>query len=256
MQTPPPPSVPAHVIVEPRMVKRPDGADLGAYYPDAALRLGVTGFAVLRCGVAADGRLSGCEVLQEAPAGLGFGDAVLKLSTRFQMTPQTRDGVPTADGREIMAINFSLPPSARPPMRATLLRELKPGEPAPTASTVKCAGDDGPLCVARPFTWASAPQASSLVGLYGAVAMRCRVKADGGLEACEAAAASPGAHVDAAAYWGRRHRAPTEVEGRPTAGAVVRFVVLPSGGPPPAASPPVAEGATAGAGRATPAGHP
>lgn len=233
---PPPPSPPPHVIVAPGWVRRPDSRDLGAYYPDVALRFGVAGFAILRCGVSLTGRADGCEVLQEAPAGLGFGDAVLKLSKTFQFTPQTRDGVPTAEGSETAAVNFILPPGSTPSLRAAVLREIRPGEPTPSAMTVKCAGDDGPLCVMRPFAWAATPAASSLTGLYGAVTMSCRVTSDGALEACKAVAASPGAHVEAAASWGRRFRAPLQVDGAPTAGAVVHFVVVPPGGPPDATS--------------------
>ena len=213
------------------MVK-PSANDIASAYPDAALRLQAAGFVLLHCGVALTGRLTGCEALQEAPAGLGFGDAALKLAAvAFKMTPQTRDGVATADGEVVIPLNFKTPdtPGAGPP--PVILRELKPGEPAPSADTLPCADGSGALCVMKRFTWASTPAAASLAGLYGGVVVSCRVGADGSMQGCRAAAASPGAHVDAARFWARRYRAPQQIGDTPTAGAAVRFIILPPGPP-------------------------
>jgi TonB family protein len=72
----------------------------------------VPGTVSLRCRVTAAGRLAACEIIDETPAGRGFGEAAV-LSTRMaRLTPRTVDGVPM-EGDVRFTIRFT-PQGSRP----------------------------------------------------------------------------------------------------------------------------------------------
>lgn len=88
-----PPAPPApRSITNPDWLKRPSGEDLTRIYPERALRLEVSGQALLQCMVTAKGTVTGCAVQSETPMGYGFGAAALNLSRLFQMKPRMEDG--------------------------------------------------------------------------------------------------------------------------------------------------------------------
>jgi protein TonB len=62
---------------------------------------------VLDCVVGADGRI-GCSVTSEDPSGWGFGEAAIRISRHFRMSPRLVDGSPTEGGRVRVPINFRL----------------------------------------------------------------------------------------------------------------------------------------------------
>jgi len=101
------------LIEQPDWAAKPVGADIADVYPAAASKAGTSGAATIACAVAKDGRLSNCKVVREAPAKLGFGEAALKLSERFQMKPMSRDGHPVSGGKVRIPIRFMLP-AAKP----------------------------------------------------------------------------------------------------------------------------------------------
>lgn len=70
----------------PDWLKKPTGEDLAWAYPERAGRLGVSGKAKMECAVAPNGRLMKCKLIEESPAGMGFGEAALALAPHFQMT--------------------------------------------------------------------------------------------------------------------------------------------------------------------------
>ena len=105
----PPVPVSAREITEPEWerVKRPSSPL--QYYPEAALSQRIEGKATMACAVTAKGDLRDCQVLSEAPPGLGFGESAVRMAVLFKMKPQTRDGLPVEGGVVRIPIRFRLP---------------------------------------------------------------------------------------------------------------------------------------------------
>jgi protein TonB len=110
---PPPPAPPppprAAVITQPDWLRRPDAEDMARYYPDRAQRLNKAGSAKIECTVTANGSLTGCSVISEEPADLGFGESSVSLSKLFKMKPKTVDGAAVGGATVIFTIRFQLP---------------------------------------------------------------------------------------------------------------------------------------------------
>ena len=96
-------------VGDPDWVQRPTAEDIKAFYPPRAVAEKVEGRVVLDCRVTGAGRLEGCAVAMEDPAAYGFGEAALKMAERFQMTTESRSGVPTAGADVRIPILFRLP---------------------------------------------------------------------------------------------------------------------------------------------------
>jgi TonB family protein len=99
----------ASIITVPDWIRKPTFADLVRVYPAGALRREIDGMAMTSCKVAVGGTLTDCQVLEEAPAGVGFGKAALELMPKFLMRPMTRDGQPVEGGTVRIPIRFSTP---------------------------------------------------------------------------------------------------------------------------------------------------
>jgi hypothetical protein len=114
----PPPSVPidtpaaAELDMAPRLetaavwLERPDGADFARYYPVEAMRNRREGRATLDCLIRDDGYLR-CAITSEEPAGEGFGEAALQISTRFRIASEL-ENAPTAGKRIGRTIVFRI----------------------------------------------------------------------------------------------------------------------------------------------------
>ncbi len=66
----------------------------------------VAGTVGLKCTVTVEGRLSGCEILEETPAGRGFGQAALEAADRARLTPRKVQGRPV-EGTVQFSIRFT-----------------------------------------------------------------------------------------------------------------------------------------------------
>ena len=96
------------IVTDPDWVSMPGAADLARYYPKKASAKGVGGIAVLRCRVERTGALSRCTVMREAPAGYGFGDAMLRMAPLFRMKPMSVNGHPVAGAIVLVPVKFQL----------------------------------------------------------------------------------------------------------------------------------------------------
>lgn len=75
-------------------LKKPTQRDLVAVWPTEAMKDGKGGKALIACIVTVQGGLRGCRVVEESPAGAGFGAAGVTISAQFLMRPATHDGKP------------------------------------------------------------------------------------------------------------------------------------------------------------------
>ena len=96
------------VIGDPHWLSVPSAADLSRYYPQRAVDRDLSGQVTLQCLVSATGQVRDCQVAEETPKDVGFGQAAKKLSPYFRMSPRTEDGTPVDGASVRIPLRFNL----------------------------------------------------------------------------------------------------------------------------------------------------
>jgi hypothetical protein len=145
---------------EPTWARQPDYAAIQAVYPAGAQGRRTAGRSTIRCRVNADEGLTDCKVLDETPAGDGFGTKALFLARMFKVAVGEHGS--TTRGQIVSAsIDFTPQGFAR----------VLPG------GLVRWRG---------PPPEASYPGQARYTGLSGRVVLRCHIGQGGGLSGCSA----------------------------------------------------------------------
>lgn len=95
-------------VSTPGWERTPSGDDLARLYPSKAMNRNLEGEAVMACMVRKDGTLTDCTVVQETPAGLGFGEATLATARYFKMTATTAGGTSVEGGKVLIPLHWRL----------------------------------------------------------------------------------------------------------------------------------------------------
>jgi TonB family protein len=164
----------------PDWIRKPDAARLKAVLPVRAVRDGVSGKVMIRCVVTTAGTLGSCKVASETPAGYGFGEAALLLAPSFLLRPAMRGGK-LVEGDVSIPINFE----AGSPMRSGPAAEAL--ELGMRRMAYRMIWDDVPTRAEMAAVW----PAKAADDLFGHVVVRCRVKEDGALKACQRISEDP-----------------------------------------------------------------
>lgn len=97
----------AGVRTPPRNLRQPAMIELRRYHPPDALRRNVSGLAVVSCRIRVDTRLEDCRVLEESPAGEGFGAAGVRAAQDlYRFRPAMIDGRPDDELRAVIELAF------------------------------------------------------------------------------------------------------------------------------------------------------
>lgn len=72
----------------------------GGYFPDAAARQGVGGYATIDCMIEPSGALRDCKLVKVAPAGWGFDESALRMAKDHYISAAPRTDGQTPTGPE------------------------------------------------------------------------------------------------------------------------------------------------------------
>ena len=153
--------------------------DFASLYPAQARAAKVaTGRGLVDCTVGTDGGLTACTVVEEQPAGLGFGKAALTMASGMALNRWGRDGASTVGAR------------VRAPIRIDDVQEHE----AAVIPATQVAPGSTPSWVRLPTAdeFAGAfPYRASRAGVSGAAVMICNFTSDGFLRDCRIASETP-----------------------------------------------------------------
>lgn len=175
---------------------KPTADDMASYYPPKAQKAEQAGWAVVECLTTTAGKMKDCHLLREAPAGFGFGEAGLKLSSKFWIDAAKTDPAILEGGVIMIPIVMLTPLGAPPPVLDHLA-----GQPAALVTVAKDKGKNDFACpsAAAPdrqcrthsLKWRKAPslvEGAALVrsanATSGRSTLQCWAQADLHLTAC------------------------------------------------------------------------
>lgn len=101
------------VTSNPDWVRLPTAEEVSRYYPPLARALGLSGSVAMICTVEVNGSVDHCGIQSETPAGIGFGQAAIRMTPAFQMKPQMVDGAPVGGAKVDIPFTFAMPHAAR-----------------------------------------------------------------------------------------------------------------------------------------------
>lgn len=202
---------------------RPNADQMAEYYPAEARRKEVSGWSVIECQTQTTGDLKDCLVLGEAPAGLGFGAAGLKLSQYFKMDPRKASAEVLAGGVVTIPILMQTPDGAR---TQTPAFDVSAGQPSVLLTAAKggnlpCPSSAAPTqtCIAHRFSWAAHPGIVETAPLIRAASaspettrLICPIGADMKLTGCMLAGQADPSQIKAMDDLLPMFTAPTEAE--------------------------------------------
>jgi TonB family protein len=96
-------------LARPSLVQRAKPSEVAEAYPKAASTQKISGDVELDCTADAAGRLTDCQVTEEQPAGMGFGDAAISLSAKERVKTMGDDGVSMVGRRFERSYSFLAP---------------------------------------------------------------------------------------------------------------------------------------------------
>lgn len=108
--------------VAPQWTEMPTGEQMAEFYPKLAAYVRLTGKVRLACKQTAIGTLDHCSVVNERPAGLGFGNAAIFLAGYFHTKPDPADDdvsftivfrTPPDDSSQGEPLSVQAPPESR-----------------------------------------------------------------------------------------------------------------------------------------------
>lgn len=166
---------PPDIVEKPDWRAKPGGADIARAYPSSLADRSISGRAKLTCRIGLDGRARDCQVVQEGPWGLGFGEAAIRLAERSLFYPQKVNGKPVDGGEMTVAFQFASP---SPGARYVIYQPVFSRAPS--------------------FAEMSAAWPTGMDGDDGLAALRCSLRANGELAACDVVRQSNGGFGKAA----------------------------------------------------------
>lgn len=177
-----------------------------AAYPPAARQAGIEGSAVVRCDALQNGDFANCNVLEEDPAGHGFGAAALTLIPRLAEAPLGPDAANDA----VIPFLFTLKDDAHAYLEPKQIRWA--------------ARPEGGVRLSNFY-----PDQAAHAPLEGYVIVDCGVAADGVLTACRGLVGTPygwGFKENAVALASQFRLEPRLADGRPIPdGARIRIPI-------------------------------
>ena len=144
---------------------KPEGGSIVKFYPDEALDRTIGGKVVLGCVVRANGRAEDCTVKSEAPWGLGFGNAGVRMIQAKGLFKPAK-----LNGKAVDGARINVPIQFTPPVETTRYFIFRP------------IFARAPSFEAMARAWPAGSDAAEAT-----VVLRCSLQLDGTLKACASA---------------------------------------------------------------------